>query len=223
MIRLWCTKQYLSTTLTGVTGYVALDPTHNLIVVAFRGSASIQNWVANLDIAATTTTLCSGCTAHSGFWKSWLDARKDVTGAIEKLSSANPSYKIVVTGHSLGGAIATIAAAELRNSGYTVTMYSFGAPRIANSKLSDYITKQPGGNYRITHFNDPVPNVPPIIMDFAHVSPEYYINKKNNDHVGVGDIQIFEGGKNLKGNAAWLVTDILAHLWYFNGISKCVF
>jgi predicted lipase len=217
-------SQVYSNLGTDVTGYVALDPVHKLIVVSFRGSYSIENWITNLDFITVSTNLCTGCTAHRGFWQSWLDARSTVTATVHQLSASNPTYQIVTTGHSLGGAIATLAAADLRNLGYQVTLYSFGAPRVSSARLANYITSQPGGNYRITHWNDPVPNIPPIILNFAHVSPEYYINRPNYLPVRAMDFKIYEGVMNLKGNAAWLVTDILAHLWYFGKFSlKCTF
>ncbi|KAF1974427.1 alpha/beta-hydrolase [Bimuria novae-zelandiae CBS 107.79] len=207
---------------TDVTGFVALDPTNELIVVSFRGSVSIQNWITNIDFKAVSTNLCSGCTAHRGFYQSWLDSRSAVTATVNSLVAANPRYKVITTGHSLGGAIATLAAADLRNSGYPVALYSFGSPRVSSSKLANYITAQPGGNYRITHWNDPVPNIPPILMNFAHVSPEYYINRPNHQVVKATDFKIYEGATNMKGNAAWLFTDILAHLWYFGSFPmKC--
>lgn len=141
---------------------------------------------------------------------------------MKKTLQANSGYKLVATGHSLGGAIASLAAADMRNKGYDVALYTFGAPRIAGSKLSTYITNQAGGNYRVTHWNDPVPRVPPIAMSFVHISPEYYINRGNGQAVGVGDIKIYQGSVNmLVGNGAWIATDILSHLWYFNGVSNC--
>ncbi|KAF2476422.1 alpha/beta-hydrolase [Lindgomyces ingoldianus] len=206
---------------TDVTGFVAVDSTNSLVIVSFRGSASIQNWIANFDIAAVNTDLCTGCTAHSGFWNSWLEARDGVLAAVKSASQANPKYKIVATGHSLGGAIASLAAAQLRNSGYTVALYTFGSPRIASPKLSDYITNQPGGNYRITHWNDPVPRLPPISFNFVHISPEYYINKANLQTVAATDIKTYTGNVNYNGNTAWILTDIGAHLWYLNSIAKC--
>ncbi|KAF9735429.1 hypothetical protein PMIN06_002587 [Paraphaeosphaeria minitans] len=211
--------EYNSNLPTDVTGYVALDPSNKLIVVSFRGSASIQNWITNLDFGAVPTPLCTGCTVHRGFWQSWLDARSAVTAAVKQLSASHPTHKIVTTGHSLGGAIATLAAADLRNAGYQVASYSFGAPRVSSATLAEYITAQPGGNYRITHWNDPVPNIPPVLLGFAHVSPEYYINRPNGLAVRASDFRIYEGVVNLRGNAAWLVTDVLAHLWYFGAIS----
>jgi predicted lipase len=206
---------------TDVTGYVAIDNTNKLVVTSFRGSSSVDNWITNLEFGFVDTDLCPGCTAHEGFWQSWLDARDDILAAIKNSSATNPTYKLVVTGHSLGGAIASLATAQLRNDGYDVGLYTFGAPRIAGEKLSDYITNQPGGNYRVTHWNDPIPQIPLIAMGYAHISPEYYINKGNLKTAKLSDIEVFQGNKNTGGNAKWLFTDIVSHLWYFNSISQC--
>ncbi|RAR00724.1 lipase precursor [Stemphylium lycopersici] len=144
-------------TSTDVTGYVAIDHTNRLVVVAFRGSHTIDTWRTNLDFGTTQTDICPDCTAHSGFWQSWVDARARVLPAVMEAAAAHPAYQITVTGHSLGGAIATLAAASLRNSGYVVSLYSFGSPRIGGRKISSYITRQSSSNYRVTHWNDPVP------------------------------------------------------------------
>ncbi len=130
-----------------------------------------------------------------------------------------PTYGIAVTGHSLGGAIAPFAAAQLRNSGFNVALYTFGSPRISGPKLSSYISAQAGGNYRLTHWNDPVPKVPLLTMGYVHISPEYYISRKNGETIVENDINIFEGAINLfKGNAAWFRTDVEAHRWYFGSM-----
>lgn len=210
-----------SSLITDVTGFVAADHTNKLIVVAFRGSASIQNWIANFDITAVPTDLCPGCTAHKGFWTSWTEARKSVLDAIKTSCKTNPDYALVLTGHSLGGAIASLAAAELRKSGYSAALYTYGAPRFASSRLSDFISGQTGGNYRITHYNDPVPRLPPIPFNFVHVSPEYYINRPNFKTVGSRDFRIYGGNVNFGGNAAWLLTDFIAHTWYLGDIALC--
>ncbi|OSS44535.1 hypothetical protein B5807_10797 [Epicoccum nigrum] len=159
------TLEYSRTeTLTDVTGFVATDPTNKLIVVSFRGSISLSNWLTNLDFALTDTALCSGCLAHTGFWNSWQDASAAVLPALRLAKAQHPSYRIAVTGHSLGGAVATLAAAAMRQLGYPVALYSFGAPRVGGPKLSSFISTQHGGNYRVTHWNDPVPRVPLVAM-----------------------------------------------------------
>jgi alpha-beta hydrolase superfamily lysophospholipase len=145
-----------------------------------------------------------------------------VTPAVKQAQKDFPSYKITVVGHSLGGAIASLAAAQLRNYGLTITLYNFGSPRIGGSKISSYISNQPGGTFRVTHWNDPVPKVPLLTMGYVHISPEYYINKPNRQDVNTGDIQVYTGATNLfKGNQAWLAIDIEAHRWYFGSMYTC--
>lgn len=112
----------ISSLITDVTGLVAVDSTNRKIVVNFRGSKSARNWLANLDFTAIPTDICPGCTVHQGFWNSWLEARPRILTAVKDAVARNPGYGIVSTGHSLGGAIATLAAANLRNSGYTVAL-----------------------------------------------------------------------------------------------------
>ncbi|KAF1958607.1 alpha/beta-hydrolase [Byssothecium circinans] len=214
--------EYASELASDVTGFVSLDPTNKFIVIAFRGTASIDNWITNINFKEADTNLCKDCTAHAGFWQSWQDSRKEVLTSVEKLTAANPTFKIVTTGHSLGGAIATLAAADLRTLKYKVDLYTYGAPKVAGSTLSTYITKQ-GNNYRVTHYNDIVPQVPPMFMNFVHISPEYYIKTKNFKIVTAGDISVFEGEKSESGNAGHMIPDVVAHLWYFNGISSCIF
>ncbi|KAF2273726.1 alpha/beta-hydrolase [Westerdykella ornata] len=215
--------EFASKLPTDVTCFVAVDDTNRLIVTAFRGSRSIDNWLTNLQFDLVETNLCSGCQAHRGFWQSWLDSRTAVMAAIKDARKRRPDYTLVTVGHSLGGAVASLAAAQLRNEGYNVDFFSFGAPKVGGTKLSDYISNQSGGNnYRVTHWNDPIPRLPPQVMGYVHISPEYYIDSQNNRDVKPDQVRLCYGAVNYLCNNAWLVTDILAHLWYFNGITKCV-
>lgn len=54
--------------LTGVTGYVAVDHTLALTVLAFRGSHSFRNWAADLDFALIPTDICPLCLCHQGLY-----------------------------------------------------------------------------------------------------------------------------------------------------------
>lgn len=88
--------------------------------------------------------------------------------------------------------------------------------------MSDYITNQnKGGNFRVTHYDDPVPKLPPVVLGFVHISPEYYIKTGNDVPVTANDITKLTGSFNLAGNSGNLGTDIKAHGFYFNRVSAC--
>ena len=208
--------------MTDVTGYIAVDHTRDLTVLAFRGSHSIRNWLTDVDFVPVPTDICHGCTAHQGFWDSWLEARSGILDTLVKTAKNFPSSKVVVVGHSLGGAIADFAAAEIRKQGVDVDLYTFGAPRIAGNTLSDFITNQNrGGNFRVTHTDDPVPRLPPLFLGFVHISPEYWIKTANGVVPMANDIQRLDGNINKNGNTGQIALDVDAHLYYFGPISSC--
>lgn len=207
-----------------MTGYVAVDHTRSLTVLAFRGSKSVRNYLADADFPSVPTDICTGCTADQGFYDSWVEARTGVLAALNSAAAANPTYGVVVVGHSLGGAIAAIAAAEIRNSGTDSDLYTYGQPRIGGYTVSNYITNQnKGGNFRTTHYDDPVPRLPPIALGFVHISPEYYISTGNEIPVTSNDITKLTGFINLSGNTGNIGsgTDLTAHGFYFNNVSAC--
>ncbi|OCK81543.1 alpha/beta-hydrolase [Lepidopterella palustris CBS 459.81] len=206
---------------TDVTGFVALDTTRSLIVVSFRGSESLRNWLADVDFPLVATDLCADCSASAGFWNSWVEARDDVLAAIRTAKAANPTFQIVAVGHSLGGAIADFAAAELRKEGEDVALYTFGSPRIGTSTISDFITAQSPSNYRVTHLNDPVPRLPPMALGWRHVSPEYFISSANGVAVTENDVAEFVGDSETLGNAGQDSVDVNAHRWYFGNMTAC--
>lgn len=213
--------EFQNSLITDVTGFVAIDSTNQKIVVSFRGSSSVRNWLANIDFIDIPTDICPGCTVHQGFWRSWSEARPRILTAIEEAVAQYPGYGIVATGHSLGGALATLCAASLRNSGYAVALYTYGAPQVGKQTTADYISSQPGGNYRVTHTDDIVPKLPGIAFGYRHIGPEYFITSGNNLPVTSRDVILIPGQPLVAGNQATITSSIDAHLWYFNAIADC--
>jgi predicted lipase len=208
------------------TGFIAVDHTHQRVVTTIRGSASIVNFVADsLYKQVDASALCAGCNAEMGFWHYWQDIRDDVLTGAQQAQKAFPQYKMVVTGHSLGASVAVYVAAELRKLGIPTTLYTYGQPRVGNPALSTFVVNQTphlGENFRITHGNDPIPQLPPMgpsplstwVGPYDHISPEYFIpSGVGND----GNITILEGDRNVKGNAGYRnkFPNILPHLQYF--------
>ncbi|KAJ1345234.1 hypothetical protein BSLG_000748 [Batrachochytrium salamandrivorans] len=70
-----------------------------------------------------------------------------------------PGFKLVFTGHSLGGALASLATADYVNheSGDTsnVSLYTYGEPRVGNSQWADWFDSLSITSYRVTSQGDP--------------------------------------------------------------------
>ncbi|KAH6652149.1 lipase [Truncatella angustata] len=208
---------------TDIQGFVSTDATAKVIVVSFRGSHSVRNWITNLVFVQELCDITTGCLLHTGFYAAWLEVASAVTAAVASAAKANPTYSIVFTGHSLGGAIATVGGAYARKAGYAIDIYGYGSPRVGNKAFVAYVTDQAGAEYRVTHLDDPVPRLPPIILNYRHTSPEYWLSNgaaTTTDYTA-SDVKVCEGYSNLACNAGTLGFDTDAHSYYFEAISGC--
>ncbi|KAK2871927.1 hypothetical protein FQN49_002704 [Arthroderma sp. PD_2] len=137
---------------------------------------------------------CENCTAHGGFIRSWENTRPEIIPTLLKTVKKYPDYQLVVTGHSLGGAVAALASLEFKLRGWNPHVTTFGEPRVGNQALADYIGRIFGLNStarsnedaatdlhlpyrRITHIDDPVPLLPPSNLDYRMHAGEIYITK----------------------------------------------
>lgn len=111
--------------VTDATGFVAVDNVNKLIVLSFRGTASLGNWIGNINLDFNSFGACNGCQVHAGFLSSWQDSKDQVVKALTQAKAQNPNYSIIFTGHSLGGAISTLAAAELRQQGFNAALVNY--------------------------------------------------------------------------------------------------
>ncbi|EHA58317.1 triacylglycerol lipase FGL2 [Pyricularia oryzae 70-15] len=185
--------------LTDSCGYVAIDHADEAIVVAFRGTYSIANTVIDLSTVPQEYVpypepdddgdreRCDNCTVHLGFLASWKVARNLVLPAIEEARQKHPGFSINLVGHSLGGAVAALAALELKLiSGYDVVVTTFGEPRVGNSGLAKFIdrvfgldqeAKEDMAYRRVTHAEDPVPLLPLEEWGYRSHAGEIHIEK----------------------------------------------
>jgi predicted lipase len=84
-----------------------------------------------------------------------------------------------LTGHSLGGALAVMAAAYLQNVYNSVNyLYTMGQPRVGNDNFAAFMTKSIPNTYRIVNNADQVPHVPQSVLGFKHSGFEVWYKKE---------------------------------------------
>ncbi len=132
------------------------------VIVAFRGTMEPENWRTNLD--GMPTAWGERGRVHAGF-----------RAALERLWPAivphlDGAPAVVHTGHSLGGALATLAAARRAP---TVT-YTFGAPRVGTRSFVRALGD--AAVHRVTHGADVVPALPPSAAGYRHAGAHWYLD-----------------------------------------------
>ena len=156
----------------GTQAYLARRDADGMAVLAFRGTEKDFRDIKT-DLNARFYAR-GGTRTHSGF----LDAFRFVEPAIRRAVEELGNSKLYLTGHSLGGALALIAARSL-SSDNVAACYTFGSPKVGNEEFGDAI-KVP--IYRVVNAADSVPSLPPtwlweILIGLAWALPIPYVRR----------------------------------------------
>jgi pimeloyl-ACP methyl ester carboxylesterase len=132
-------------------------------VLAFRGTepTDIGDWMTDMDIRMVKDPFGM---VHQGFQEAYEIVEDEVREVINDM----PGENLYITGHSLGGALATVAAAHLPPRW---SVYNFGSPRVGDEDYAGNVSKREF--YRFTNNNDVVPRVP-LSIRFAHAGDNYH-------------------------------------------------
>jgi len=221
-------------------GYIAVShpPAKPRIIVAFRGTYSLINALADLSVAhqeylpypsdghSIERGECEGCTAHSGFLQSWSRTEKLISPVLEQLLEVFPRYQLTLVGHSLGGAVAGLAGLDFHARGWDPMVTTFGEPKSGNVGLAEFYNKKfTGDKYRrITHINDPVPLLPFASLGYRHHAHEYFISKRDPPYTK-GDIQRCVGSEDancIAGTSFNILQSLAGHRDYFHCLGLCL-
>ncbi|WP_163930343.1 lipase family protein [Paraferrimonas sp. SM1919] len=150
------------------------------ICVAFRGTDEIDDWLDNLKAFRTAQLFGE---FHRGFWASLIDVWQPILDKCDLLQRAH-KRPIFFTGHSLGGAMATLAAAQFVHVDRPFTsVYTFGQPRTMDRASSQFFNSQCSTRFfRFHNNNDIVTRVPARVMGYSHVGTYLYISEEKDIH-----------------------------------------
>ncbi|MBI1881189.1 MAG: lipase family protein [Chloroflexi bacterium] len=180
-------------------GFITTD--ENMIVVSFRGTQpdALIDWFTDLRVWLVPGPKGK---VHRGFLEALETVWSDVWKQIQKFQERTKTGTLITgkgksvwfTGHSLGAALATLAAARLRlemDRG-VFGLYTFGSPRVGDRTFADAfdgVFKR--YTFRFVNNNDLVTRVPLREMEYSHVGTFVYLDKDGKLHDDTGFWWIF--------------------------------
>jgi len=154
--------------------------------LAFRGSKNADNWIMNFVFPLKDMQLgdsCPNCKGVEGWLRSWHVIEPSIMSALSSMGClpGSPLGNLIITGHSFGAAVSTLAMFHLQKKGYNVVQsYNFESTRVGNSAWAAAFKKAFDRDvplFRVTHATDVVPRVPPQLypaIDYKHVASEVF-------------------------------------------------
>ena len=160
------------------------DDRAEVTILAIRGTVEhddntydTTNWDRNLD--PRLTDMQHGVHLHHGY----LNASELLLpGIVGYLAQHHTSAStLLLTGHSLGGAIATVISYLLRKRGHVVGplgLVTFGAPRVGDSAFRADFAREVQAAWRVVRAEDLVPSVPLYALGFRHIGREIFFDQE---------------------------------------------
>ncbi|XP_030473875.2 lipase-like [Syzygium oleosum] len=162
--------------------FVGVAQDLNAIVIAFRGTHgnSIQNWVEDLFWKQLDLNYpgMPDAMVHHGFYSAYHNTtiRPGILNAVERAKELYGAINIMVTGHSMGGAMASFCALDLKVNclAQSVQVITFGQPRIGNAVFASYYSQLVPNSFRVTNGHDIVPHLPPYYYYFPQKTYHHF-------------------------------------------------
>lgn len=162
---------------TNIFGLMGRNPTTRTAFVSFRGTSDVADWLADLDAIPDDYLPVVGFgQVHSGFQDVYELVRKNVATALATATTG--CDQILITGHSLGAALAVLAAPDVfRNmppNKIEPRLITFAGPRVGLSDFASAFNATIESCFRVVNFLDIVPFVPPA--PYLHVGAQISVD-----------------------------------------------
>ena len=161
------------------SGYIAVSHALRVLVVAFRATDCTRQLIDELleSVITPSQDFLNG-KVQAYFKTAFEDLWQYMKPKVKALISKNPSHQIWVTGHSLGGALASLASAWLAYYNIAprqnIILYTFGSPRVGDYKYAVQHDQLVNNSWRVVNFDDIVPHLPPLILPTIKSGPYHH-------------------------------------------------
>ena len=162
-------------------GFIAAND--KVTLIAFRGSErDLDDWDNNIDTGLVPGPFRQGERIHRGFSTGLKTVIDELEERVKKLGK--PGAPLMLTGHSLGGALATLLAAKLYASGRAPhSVYTFGSPRVGCRTFRNiYEDRDDERTFRVVNRHDIVARIPPRLLRYRHVGLLRYLDADGELH-----------------------------------------
>lgn len=149
----------------------------NEVVVAFRGTeknyADIMTDLKFKREPSIMTVNDEALSVHRGFLAQWRAIKDDLHIAVG-VASSEGNLPVIVTGHSLGGALAVLATVDWP---WVQDCITFGAPRVGDAQIKSAVRKNQVRHRRYVFGADIVPVIPLLALGYRHDCSPIYLTR----------------------------------------------
>lgn len=152
------------------------DAVTERLVLACRGTSSLMDVMCDTDLRLVPLAEVPGAMVHAGF----LEQFRSLAPLFEEhLGLVREDERLLCVGHSLGSAVAAIAAlVYAQRFPGRVDYVGCGTPRVGDHAFKEAFDAEVGLRHRLVHGRDPVPKVP-LAFRYAHVGDALHFGRRD--------------------------------------------
>ena len=159
-----------------------------MLRIGIRGpSANISETVRSISLAKPVrfeychTENSQSMLVHRGFQLQYVAVRQIMRDYIRAKCAYYSPKEILITGHSLGGALATLCALDLTLNPVPnqpqIKVFPIGSPRVGNDQFAACFDQHVENCFRLKVAWDPVPTIPMEVLGFQHIGTEVILRE----------------------------------------------